>query len=222
MSDILLYLPDFAQAMAMTLALSLSAATAGALGGFTLQALCSRCRLLYPPWRVYVWLIRGTPFLAQLSVIYFGLPALGVMLGALPAAILSLTLYSAAYFGEIFRGAWLSIGRGQLDAARAHAISPWQSFWHIETPQALRFSLPLLCNQVILTVKESAVASIITLPELTMAAGRIAASTYSYFLPYALLIAGYWLLAQGISLAVGWLGRHLFSGGYPYDRATHS
>lgn len=221
MSDFLLYLPDFAHAMGVTLAISLSAAAAGALGGFTLQALCGRCRLLYAPWRAYVWMIRGTPYLAQLSVIYFGLPALGLTIGALTAAILSLTLYSAAYFSEIFRAAWLSIGRGQLEAAQAHAISRWQSFWHIETPQALRFGLPLLGNQVILTIKESAVASIVTVPELTMTTGRIVTASYSYILPYTLLIAGYWLLAQGTSLCVGWIGHSLFAAGASHDHATH-
>ncbi|WP_178113008.1 amino acid ABC transporter permease [Acerihabitans arboris] len=210
----LLYLPDFARAMGMTLAVSLCAAAAGAVGGFMFQALCCRSPLVYWPWRAYVWLVRGTPYLAQLSVIYFGLPALGLTLSAVQAAILSLALYSAAYFGEIFRGAWLCIGRGQKEAAQAHAISAWQSFWHIQTPQALRFSLPLLGNQAILTLKESAAASIITVPELTMTTGRIVASTYGYILPYALLIASYWLLAQAISLCIGWLGRNWLSGGH--------
>lgn len=221
MNDILFYLPDLARAMGVTLAISLGAATAGAVVGFTLQALCSRCRLLYPPWRAYVWLIRGTPYLAQLSVLYFGLPSLGLMLGALQAAVLSLTLYSAAYFSEIFRGAWSSIGRGQREAAQAHAISPWRCFWYIEAPQALRFSLPLLGNQTILTLKESAVASIITVPELTLITGRIVADTYSYILPYALLIAGYWLLAQVIGLSIGWIGHYSLPQGHQHDRATH-
>jgi polar amino acid transport system permease protein/cystine transport system permease protein len=70
-------------------------------------------------------------------------------------------------------------------------------FWHIQTPQAVRFALPLLGNQFILTIKESAIASIITVPELTMTTSQIVANTYSYILPYTLLIISYWLLAQG-------------------------
>lgn len=208
-----LYLPDFARAMGVTLGISLCAAGAGALAGFILQAVCGRNRLLRRSWRCYVWVIRGTPFLAQLAVIYFGLPALGVTLGAVQAAILSLALYSAAYFGEIFRAAWRGIGRGQLEAALVHAIPPWQSFWFIQTPQALRFSLPLLGNQIIATIKESAAACVITVPELTMTAGQIVADTYSYIVPYGLLILGYWLLAQAVSLCIGWIGRRSLWGG---------
>lgn len=212
MNDVLLYLPDFADAMALTLLISLSAAAMGAAAGFALQAISRQSPLLYWPWRAYVWLIRGTPYLAQLSVIYFGLPALGLMIGAVQAAMLSLALYSAAYFGEIFRSAWLSIGRGQLEAALTLNISAWRCFWHIQAPQALRFSLPLLGNQVILTLKESAAASIITVPELTMVTGRLVACSFNYIVPYALLIACYWLLAQGVSLCFGLIGRYGKSG----------
>ncbi|MFC3393745.1 amino acid ABC transporter permease [Brenneria rubrifaciens] len=206
MKDLLLYLPDYLRAIGVTLGISICSALLGAALGFALHALCRRQRALYAAWRFYVWLIRGTPYLAQLAVIYFGLPSAGIMLSAVEAAILSLTLYSAAYFSEIFRASWQSIVRGQLEAADAHNISRWQSFWHIQTPQAMRFSLPLLGNQFILTIKESAVASVITVPELTLTTGQIVANTYTYILPYALLILSYWLLAQAVSLSVHLLG----------------
>ncbi|HEY0210645.1 amino acid ABC transporter permease [Acerihabitans sp.] len=207
MKDLLLYLPDYLRAMGITLWLSACSALLGGLLGFAVHALCRRRRAAYALWRAYVWLIRGTPYLAQLAVIYFGLPSVGIMLSATGATILSLTLYSAAYFSEIFRSSWQSITRGQLEAAEVHAISRWQSFWHIQTPQAVRFSLPLLGNQLILTIKESAVASVITVPELTMTTGQIVANTYTYVLPYALLILSYWLLAQAVSLGIRLLGR---------------
>lgn len=207
MNELLLYLPDYLRAMGVTLWISACSAAFGALLGFVLHAVCRRQAWLYAAWRFYVWVIRGTPYLAQLAVIYFGLPSVGVMLSAVEATILSLTLYSAAYFSEIFRASWQSIARGQLEAAAAHNISPWRSFWHIQTPQAMRFSLPMLGNQFILTIKESAVASVITVPELTMTTGQIVANTYTYVLPYALLILSYWLLAQGVSLSVRLLSR---------------
>lgn len=207
MNDLMLYLPDYARALWVTLTISLAAAAIGALLGFVVQALCLHLRWLNWPWRTYVWLIRGTPYLAQLAVIYFGLPALGITLSAATATVLSLALYSAAYFGEIFRAGWKSIPAGQLEAAQVHAISGWQSFWHIQTPQALRFCLPLLGNQLILTIKESAVASVITVPELTMTTGQIVANTYTYILPYGLLILSYWLLAQAVSSGVRLLNR---------------
>lgn len=212
MNDFLHYLPDYARALGVTLAISLSAALLGAVAGFILQALGRTRRWLFWPWRTWVWLIRGTPFLAQLAVIYFGLPAIGITLSAVAATVISLALYSSAYFSEIFRTAWKSIGQGQLEAAQVHAISAWQSFWHIQTPQALRFCLPLLGNQFILTIKESAVASIITVPELTMTTGQIVANTYTYIVPYTLLILSYWLLAQGISVGVRLLARQATEG----------
>jgi polar amino acid transport system permease protein len=116
------------------------------------------------------------------------------------ATVVSLALYSAAYFAEIFRAGWASIARGQLEAVRAFGIGRWAAFRTIELPQAMTFALPLLTNQVILVIKESAVASIITVPELTMTTSDIVASTYTYIGPYALLILCYWLLTQSVAV----------------------
>jgi polar amino acid transport system permease protein/cystine transport system permease protein len=102
MTELAQYLPAYVQALGVTLWLSLCAAFGGMLLGFAINGLCGKRGLAFRLWRVYVWAIRGTPFLAQLAVIYFGLPSLGIMLSAVEATLLSLTLYSAAYFGEIF------------------------------------------------------------------------------------------------------------------------
>ena len=212
MTELMQYLPAYIQALGVTLWLSLCAAFGGMLLGFALNGLCGKHSLAFRLWRVYVWIVRGTPFLAQLAVIYFGLPSLGIMLSAVEATLLSLMLYSAAYFGEIFRAAWNSIPPGQREAALANNISARGCFWHIQTPQAVRFALPLLGNQFILTIKESAIASIITVPELTMTTSQIVANTYCYVLPYALLIISYWLLAQGVSLSVRTLSHVLRTG----------
>lgn len=212
MTELAQYLPAYVQALGVTLWLSLCAALGGMLLGFAINGLCGRRGLMFRLWRVYVWAIRGTPFLAQLAVIYFGLPSVGIMLSATEATLLSLTLYSAAYFSEIFRTAWNSIPPGQREAALANTISTRRCFWHIQTPQAVRFALPLLGNQFILTIKESAIASIITVPELTMTTSQIVANTYSYILPYTLLIISYWLLAQGVSLSVRTLSHVLRTG----------
>lgn len=198
MEELLTYLPDFVHALWVTVQISLLAALMGAILGFTVNGL----RVAYAPlthlYRVYIWLIRGTPFLAQLMLVYFGLPALGLTLSAVEATIVSLTLYSSAYFAELLRTAWNSVPRGHVEAARVHGIGSRQVFWHIQTPQALMFCLPLLGNQVILTIKESAVASIITVPELTQTAGAIVSNTFSYVVPYGLLVIAYWLLTQTV------------------------
>lgn len=209
MEDLLSYLPQFANALLVTLGISLGAALIGLLIGFAFNAL----RLALPGfvwvYRLYVWLIRGTPFLAQLAVIYFGLPVVGLRLEAIEASILSLAVYSGAYFAELFRSAWSSVPDGQLEAARVHGISRSQVFWRIQAPQALAFALPLLGNQVILTIKESAVTSIITVPELTMTAGRIVSTTFSYVLPYALLVLSYWLLTSSVAVIASALGKRM-------------
>jgi polar amino acid transport system permease protein len=194
--------PRYADAMLVTLGVSLLAAMLGAAGGFLLNALRLRFpRALAYPYRAYVWLVRGTPYLSQLVIVYFGLPVLGLTMSAVQAAIVSLAFYSAAYFAEIFRAGWASIPRGQMEAARAFGIGRWAAFRAIELPQATVFALPLVANQVILVIKESAVASIITVPELTMTASDIVASTYTYIGPYAMLIVCYWLLTQAVELA---------------------
>lgn len=201
MSDILELLPTFGEAMLTTLQISLLAAVLGMLGGFILHLMRMRAPHGFGwPYRAYIWLIRGTPYISQLFLVYFGLPVIGLRLSATQATVLSLGLYATAYFAEIFRAAWASLSRGQLEAAHAFGISHTKRFLHIECPQALAFALPLIANQIILTIKESAVASIVTVPELTMTTSNVVSSTYSYILPYALLIAAYWLLTQSIAL----------------------
>jgi polar amino acid transport system permease protein len=195
------FAPRFAAAMLVTLELSLLAALLGLVGGFLLNLLRMRfARALSYLYSAYVWLVRGTPYLSQLMIIYFGLPVLGLTMTAPQATIFSLSLYSAAYFAEIFRAGWASIPRGQIEAAHAFGIGRWPAFRAIEMPQAVAFALPLLANQIILVIKESAVASIITVPELTMTASDIVASTYTYIGPYAMLIVSYWLLTEAVAL----------------------
>jgi His/Glu/Gln/Arg/opine family amino acid ABC transporter permease subunit len=213
MDELIGYLPDFLDGMLVTLGISVAAAIAGLILGFALNA----ARISVPGftaiYAIYVWLIRGTPLLAQLAVIYFGLPVIGLRLEAVEASVLSLAVYSGAYFAELFRTAWASVPGGQLEAARVHGISRARVFWHIQAPQAMAFALPLLGNQVILTIKESAVTSVITVPELTMTAGRIVSTTFSYVMPYALLVLSYWLLTSSVAVIARSLGlrvtRHL-------------
>lgn len=198
--SLLALLPRFGSAMLMTLEVSLLAASIGMLTGFCMNALRLRfSRVVSIPYKGFVWLVRGMPYLSQLMIVYFGLPAIGLTMSAIQATIVSLSIYGAAYFAEIFRAGWSSVPPGQIEAARAFGIDRWSAFRAIELPQAIAFALPLLTNQVILVIKESAVASIVTVPELTMTASDIVSSTYTYIGPYAALIVCYWLLTQGIA-----------------------
>ncbi|SAK48352.1 ABC transporter membrane protein [Caballeronia fortuita] len=201
MNNFIALVPRFIEAMGITLEVSVLAAFIGIVAGFAINAMrLAFGRPFALVYGAFVWLVRGTPYLSQLVIVYFGLPVLGVTLSAVQATILSLAFYSSAYFAELFRAAWASVPRGQLEAAAAFGVSRRDAFRSIELPQALAFAAPLIANQTILVIKESAVASIITVPELTMTASDIVASSYTYVGPYALLIACYWLLTQAVSM----------------------
>ena len=199
-------LPAFGVAAWHTVVLVLIAAVGGLLLGFGLNMLrIFGGRKVRAILLLYTSVLRFTPFLALLFIVYFGLPGLGITLSPLQAAAITLAVYSSAYFAEIFRSCWDTIPKGQLEAAATLGISRFKAFRVIEMPQALAMSVPLLANQIILVLKESALASIITYPELTMATGRIVAEKFAYFEPYLLLSACYWLM----TLLIGAAGRRL-------------
>jgi polar amino acid transport system permease protein len=156
-------------------------------------------------YRAYTAVMRGVPFLVHLFIVYYGFPDFGLSFDPLTAAALSLSLYGGAYFAEIFRACWQSLPVGQIEAAHCMGLSPRQTFLRIECPQALRASLPLIANQTILLMKESALASIITYPELTMTTGKIVSERFVYIEPYLLLALSYWLLATVIERAGQWV-----------------
>lgn len=192
--------PQFGAAALITLGISVGSIVGGVVLGFLVHGLYRAFpRVLKKAYGWYVWVIRGTPFLAQLFVIYYGLPSVGFTPTAVQATIGGLALYASAYFAEIFRSAWSAIPRGQAEAACSLGISPLAIFAHIEAPQALRFAIPLIVNQAILILKESSVASIITVPELTMTAGILVAENFLYVEPYLLLALTYWFLTHVVS-----------------------
>ncbi|MFT3758166.1 amino acid ABC transporter permease [Thauera sp.] len=192
-------LPAFAEATGMTLLVSCAAAVLGIAGGFVLNMAREFWKGFRPAYGVFVWLFRGTPFLIQLFIFYYGFPQIGIRLSPIAATVIGLGLYASAYFAEIFRLSWQGVPAGQLEAARVFGLTRWQVLRHVQAPQALRLALPMLTNQFILVLKESSVASIITVPELTMTAGTVVAETFSYVEPYLLLGLIYWLLAATFS-----------------------
>lgn len=209
MSQALTYLPQFLHAMGTTLWISFS----GSFLGVILSFVFFYVKHLYPSFdkaiKTYVWVIRGTPFLSQLFLLYFGLPKIGVTLDATPCCIIALGFYSAAYFYEIFRTAWNSVPKGHVEAATAHGIPPINTLIHIQVPQALAFALPMLGSQLILMIKESSIASVITVPELTMVTGSIVANNFSYVIPYALMIICYWVLTESVGVIASKATLHL-------------
>ncbi len=166
-------------------------------------------QLLGPRWQLlyegYVTLFRGTPLLVQLYLAYYGGPYIGLELSAEQIGIAGLTLYGAAYFAEIYRAGFEAVPRGQLEAARDLGLSREQILHLVIWPQMLARCLPPLVGQIVILVKESSVLSIITVPELTTVAMRIANENFSILEPYVVLALAYW----GLTLAVSRLGRTL-------------
>ena len=148
----------------------------------------------------YIEIIRGTPLLIQLYLLYYGLPNIGIQLNAFVAALLGLGLNYAAYEAEIYRAGLLSIPKGQDEAARSLGMTGWQSLKYIIIPQAVRTILPPSTNDFIALFKDTSLVSIITVTELTRAYSQAATTTYR-FLELGLLTAFlYFLMSFPLSL----------------------
>lgn len=155
--------------------------------------------------QAYIEVIRGTPFLVQLFVLYYGGPLIGLRLDALPAGILGLTIYGSPYFAEIFRSGFRAVPHGQIEAARAIGMAEPAIVRRILLPLGLVSSLPALVNFSIILTKETVILSIITVPELMYQVGRMSAETFRYLETNLVLALFFWLLVETISR----LGRRL-------------
>jgi len=166
----------------------------------------------------YIFFFRGTPLLVQLFLVYYGLAQFEVVRQSMLwpylrdpywCAILTMTMHTAAYIAEIIRGAIQNVPAGEVEAARALGMSRSQTLWHIILPRATRIGLPAYSNEVILMLKASALASTITLLELTGMARKIAARTYLHeemFLTAGLIyLVIAFVLMQGFKLLERWL-----------------
>jgi polar amino acid transport system permease protein len=138
-------------------------------------------RLWYALATGYIELLRGTPMLVQMFIVYLGLPEVGIVFKPVTAAIVAIGLNTAAYQAEYFRGGIRSIRRGQMLAARAIGMSRRQGIFYIILPQALRLALPQWSNEVILELKYTSIAFAISVPELMGQAKIIGADTFRYF-----------------------------------------
>lgn len=134
--------------------------------------------------RFYVWIIRGTPMIVQLFVVYFGLPSIGITLPAFPCAVLVFSLSVGAYCSETVRAAIESVPRGQLEAGYCVGMTFPQTMVHVIIPQALSTAFPPLSNSLIGLVKDTSLAYSVAIVEILATAQRIAARTYDYFWLY--------------------------------------
>jgi len=141
-------------------------------------AMLSSHKALSRAGRTFVSFFRGAPLLVQLLLIYNLLPTLGINVPSMVAAVVGLSLCTAAYQAENLRGGFASVPRGLLEAAEMVGLSPFQQFWRIRAPIALRMTLPALINEAIMILKASSLVSVVGVVELTRMAQDLAASTF--------------------------------------------
>lgn len=151
--------------------------------------------------RVYVSIIRGTPLLVQLFVIFYGLPTIGVKLDPWPSAIIAFSLNVGGYAAEIIRAAILSVPRGQWEAGHMIGMSRNQTLLRIILPQAARVSVPPLSNTFISLVKDTSLASLILVTEMFRVAQQVAAFSQEFMLLYLEAALIYWVICLILSTA---------------------
>lgn len=150
--------------------------------------------------RFYIWVIRGTPLLVQLYVIFFGLPSIGVNVDAFPAAVIVFSINEGAYAAETIRGALESVPAGQMEAGRCVGMSYIQIMWHVILPQTFRTAFPALGNELISMVKDTSLAANITVTEMFFQAQRIAGRTYQTMALYIEVAVIYLLFSTVLTL----------------------
>ena len=155
--------------------------------------------------RFYIWIIRGTPLLVQLFIVFYGLPNVGVVIDAFPTAVIVFSINEGAYCAETMRAALESVPKGQIEAGYCVGMSWWQVMRRIIMPQALRTAFPPLSNSLIGMVKDTSLAANITVAEMFMATQRVASYTYQFLPVYCELAVIYlmfctvltWVQKQG-------------------------
>lgn len=183
-----------------TLVLSLLAFAGGGLLGLLLTFLRSyRSRIFTKPIQLYVEIFQGTPLLLQLFLAFFGLSLVGIEVDAWSAAILSLTLFSSAFFHDIWRGCIEALPKGQWEACRTLGLSYMQTMKTVIFPQAFRMAIPPTVGFSVQIVKGTALASIIGFVELTKAGTMLNNATFQPFKVFALVALLYFVICFPLS-----------------------
>lgn len=207
-------MPLLPGAVGMTLSLGCTAFILGSCIGLVIAlARLSGFRILKIVAFAYVSIFRGTPLLVQILIVYFGLPQLGITLAPVPAAITALTLFSAAYLSENFRAGIVAVDRGQWEAAASMGMSYWTMMRRVVLPQGLAIAVPSVGSRAIALMKDTSLASIITVVELTRVADEVGAATFRYLDMFIIVGVLYWVINQLLTFVQlgieAYLGRHL-------------
>ena len=200
--------PAFSFAAVTTAQIAVLSITLGLTVAFLVAAMrVSGIPLLAWPATAYVSLVRGTPALIQIFLLYFGGPQVGINLGPFAAGVIGLGLNIAAYMAEGIRGAVMAIDRGQTEAARAIGLSRSQTMWYVTLPQAARLMIrPLGVNAVALLKGTSLVATI-SVVELTFTSQRFIGSTYKTLEVFLVAAALYMVMVYALTRSIDWIDR---------------
>ena len=159
--------------------------------------------------RIYIWIFRGTPLLVQLFIIFFGLPSVGIILDAFPSAVIAFGMNLGAYNAEVLRSAIQAVPVGQSEAAALIGMSYPQTMIHIVLPQAFPIAFPPLFNSLIGLVKDTSLASSITVIELFTTAQQIAARTFEPFALYCEAAVIYLMICTLLTWLQTWLEKKM-------------
>ena len=189
MNDLQLFLDSFWKivlpGLTMTIPLTvISFSLAIIIGTITALVMFADVKILNKIAKLYIWIIRGTPLLVQLMIVFYGLPSIGIVLDPFPAAIIVFSLNEGAYSAETIRGALESIPKGQIEAGYCVGMNFIQIMWYIVLPQAFKNAFPSLANSLISMVKDSSLASNITVIEMLMKTKQLVAVYYKPMLLY--------------------------------------
>ncbi len=205
------YAPLLLEGTLLTIGLSLAAIAIGTiLGLFIALGKLMRNKILAFPFVAYITFFRGTPLFVQLLLIHFGLvPLMTGETNGILAAILALSLNSAAYIAEIFRGGIQSIEQGQMEAARSLGMTHVQAMRHVIIPQAIKRTIPPMGNEFIVLIKESSLAAIVAAPELMYWSRSMGSEYLAVWEPYLTAAVIYLVLTLSLSFVLHRIERRL-------------
>lgn len=207
------YTPLFISGFIMTLKLTFLAVTIGVLMGLFIALMkMSSIKPLSLVASSYIEVIRGTPLLVQLLLIYNGLMQFGMNIPAFTAGVSALAINSSAYVAEIIRAGIQAVDPGQNEAARSLGMTHAMAMRYVIIPQAIKNILPALGNEFIVMLKESAIVSVIGFADLTRQADIIQSVTYRYFEPYIIIAAIYFIMTLTFSKLLSLFERRLRAG----------
>jgi His/Glu/Gln/Arg/opine family amino acid ABC transporter permease subunit len=208
-------LPLLLHGAAVSLALAAGAVVGGTLLAIGLAVLAfSRLAALRAFYRLYVYVVRGTPLVVLALLLFYALPALNLKTGPYIAGTFVLMIYTAALFAEVFRGGVLAIPRPQWESARSLGLPPLAMFRKVIAPLVVRYTLPPYVNVCVMTVKASSVLSIISVWELTLAAREIIERTFAVFTVLGVAAGLYFVMCFGIDRLGRRLERRLAAQGF--------